>query len=75
MAGNRPAAHRQGMARAHRVALLMAIFLGVQTAGEYVLALTLDRNLPIMVLINVTEAALIMVYFMHLPRLWRGEDR
>lgn len=60
--------------RPARIALLMALFLAVQTAAEYILALVVDKNLPIMVAINVSEAALIMIYFMHLPRLWRGRE-
>jgi len=63
-----------GMSRPARIALIMALFLAVQTAAEYVLALALDKNLPVMVVINLSEAALIMVYFMHLPRLWRGRE-
>lgn len=63
-----------GMSRPARIALLMALFLAVQTAAEYILALVVDKNLPIMVAINLSEAALIMIYFMHLPRLWRGGE-
>jgi len=52
---------------------MMALFLAVQTFLEYVIALTVDKNFPIMVIINLTEAALIMIYFMHITRLWRQE--
>lgn len=50
----------------------MAAFLAVGTVVEYVLAVGLEQNLPLMIAINVAEAAAIMVYFMHLPRVWRG---
>jgi hypothetical protein len=63
-----------GTSRPARIALMMALVLAVQTAAEYILALVVDKNLPIMVAINLSEAALIMIYFMHLPRLWRGRE-
>jgi hypothetical protein len=62
------------MSRPARIALMMALVLALQTAVEYVLALVLDKNLPIMVAINLSEAALIMIYFMHLPRLWQARE-
>lgn len=50
----------------------MAVFLAVGTVVEYVLAVELEQNLPLMIAINVAEAAAILVYFMHLPRVWHG---
>ncbi len=63
-----------GMSRAARIGWLMVVFLAIQSAVEYVLSLVLDKNLPIMVVINVTEASAIMIYFMHIPRLWRERE-
>lgn len=42
---------------------------------EYVLALFMDRNLPLMIVMNVVDASLIAYFFMHVVRLWRGEHR
>ncbi len=67
-------APERGLGREVRIGWLMALFLAVQTVLEYVLAQVIDANLPIMVAINISEAAAIMVYFMHLPRLWRGRE-
>ena len=64
----------RGLGREVRIGWFMALFLAVQTVLEYLLAQVIDANLPIMVAINISEAAAIMVYFMHLPRLWRGRE-
>ena len=53
------------------VVFAVLVFL---TVVEYLIFLWIDRNLPIMIAMNVADAALIMVYFMHLPRVWRGEE-
>jgi hypothetical protein len=52
----------------------MAAFLAVGTVVEYVLAVTVDRNLPFMVAINVAEAVAILWFFMHVHRAWRSEE-
>jgi cobalamin biosynthesis protein CobD/CbiB len=59
-------------ARTRRIAWGMLLFLGVGTVAEYVLAVTIAKNLPIMVAINVAEAAAIIYFFMHITRAWRG---
>ncbi len=46
--------------------------LAVLTVVEFVLAVTIDANLPILVVIAVVKAGLIVHYFMHLLRVWRG---
>ena len=56
------------------VGLVVLAVLVVLTVLEYFIAIWLDKNLPIMIAMNVADAALIMVFFMHLPRLWRGEE-
>ena len=55
-----------------RVGWWMAVFLVIGTIVEYVVGTAIDWNLPIMVAINVAEAAAIMVYFMHLPKIFGG---
>lgn len=49
----------------------MAVFLAVGTAVEYVLAVSISANLPIMIVLNVAEAAAIIWFFMHVYRQWR----
>jgi len=55
-----------------RVGRWMVLFLAVGTIVEYAIAVAVDWNFPLMVAINVVEAAAIMAYFMHLPSAWRG---
>lgn len=53
----------------------VVLFLVAGTVVEYIIAVNLKANFPIMVLMNVAEAAAIMVYFMHVSRLWRHGER
>lgn len=64
----------QGRDRTRRVGLWMVIFLAVGTVVEYVLGVVVDKNVPVMVVINVAEAAAILWFFMHVYRAWRGEE-
>jgi len=64
----------EGRHRTKRVGLWMAVFLAVGTVLEYVLGVTIDRNLPIMLAINIAEAAAILWFFMHVRRAWRSEE-
>ncbi len=64
----------EGRDRTRRVGLWMVVFLAVGTIMEYAIALTIDRNVPIMVAINVAEAAAILWFFMHVRRAWRSEE-
>ncbi len=64
----------EGRDRTRRIGLWMVIFLAVGTILEYVLAISIDRNVPIMVVINVAEAAAILWFFMHVRRAWRSEE-
>jgi cytochrome c oxidase subunit IV len=52
------------------------VLLAVLTGLEYVIAVELDV-IPLLVtllaLIAVIKAGLILNYFMHFPRVWRGE--
>jgi len=64
----------EGRDRTKRVGLWMAVFLAAGTILEYGIAVTIDKNLPIMVSINVAEAAAILWFFMHVRRAWRNEE-
>ncbi len=63
------------MAAYARTGWLVFAALIVLVALEYVVFLVLDTNLPIMVAMNVADAALIMYYFMHVSRIWRREEQ
>jgi|GEM_PF-2698736 hypothetical protein len=52
----------------------MAAWLTVQTIAEYVVAQAMAANLPILLLINLLEAASIMYFFQHIYRLWCEEE-
>ena len=64
----------EGRDRTKRIGLRMVIFLAVGTVLEYVLAVSIDRNVPIMIAINVAEAVAILWFFMHVHRAWRSEE-
>ncbi len=64
----------EGRDRTKRIGLWMVISLVVGTIIEYAIAITVSKNLPIMVVINVVEAAAIMWFFMHVARVWRGKE-
>lgn len=48
--------------------------LAVLTIGEFVLAVTIHANVPILAVIAVIKAAIIAQYFMHVSRLWLGTE-
>lgn len=64
----------EGRDRTKRIGLLMVIFLIAGTVVEYITSLVLDTNVPIMVALNVAEAAGILWFFMHIRRVWRSEE-
>ncbi len=66
---------KRGLSGAARTGWLVFAVLIVLVLLEYVAFLVLTTNLPIMVVMNVIDAALIMYYFMHLPRLWRRDEK
>lgn len=66
------AAHTQG--RHIRIGWVVYALLMALTVLEYFVFLWLDRNLPLMIVMNVADAALIMVYFMHVSRAWRSRE-
>ncbi len=47
-------------------------WLAVLTIVEYVIAITVGPNLPALAVMGVVKAALIVNYFMHITRAWRG---
>ncbi len=50
------------------------IGLAILTIVEYLLAITIDANLPILIVLAIAKAVLIVHYFMHLARLWFGDE-
>ncbi len=64
----------RGLAGAIRIGWMMFLGLAVLTLVEYVIAVTLDANLPIVIAIALMKACLIVYYFMHVLRVWRGRE-
>lgn len=50
------------------------LILAVATAVEYVIAVGIDKNLPILMAIAAYKAGLILWYFMHVKRAWSAEE-
>ncbi len=50
------------------------IGLAILTVVEYFLAIAIDKNIPILVVFALAKAGLIIHYFMHLGRLWFGDE-
>ena len=57
-----------------RVGWLVFLALAVLTVVEFIVAVTVTANLPILVVFALVKAGLIMYYFMHLLKIWRGEE-
>ncbi len=58
-----------------RIGWQVFIALAVLTIVEFALAVVIDANLPILVVIAIMKAGLIMYYFMHVLKIWRsGEE-
>lgn len=64
----------QGRERVRRIGLLMVIFLIAGTVIEYIVSKVLSTNVPILVALNIAEAAGILWFFMHVRRAWRSEE-
>jgi hypothetical protein len=47
--------------------------LAVLTGLEYIAAVSLDKNVPVLICFALPKAALIIWYFMHLRRVWAIE--
>lgn len=60
-----------------RKGLMVFIALAVLTVVEYVIAVSLDSTPLLVVMLALAAGAkcwAITVYFMHVTRLWRGEE-
>ncbi|GMQ78800.1 MAG: hypothetical protein BMS9Abin02_1338 [Anaerolineae bacterium] len=58
----------------YRQILIVIIVLAVLTAIEFVVALSLDNATTPLYIIALVEAGLVVQFFMHIYRLWRGEE-
>ena len=58
---------------AYRLSITVAIALAVITGIEYVAGL-FTTSAIIMFLIGLVKAYLVVVYFMHVRRVWAGEE-
>ena len=63
-----------GLARAVRTGWVIFLALALATLVEYIIAVTLEANLPIIIAIAVVKAGLIGWYFMHIVRAWSGGE-
>jgi len=66
-----------GEAATQRRGLIVIAVLAVLTAVEYVIAAALDSTVPLVTFLALAAGAkawAITVYFMHISRLWRGEE-
>jgi len=60
-----------------RRGLVAIIVLAVLTAIEYVIAIGIDGTslvVTLLAVIGVAKAVIILEYFMHLSKLWHGEE-
>jgi caa(3)-type oxidase subunit IV len=58
----------------YRQILIVIIVLAVLTAIEFTVALSLDNATVSLFIIAVVKAGLVVQFFMHIYRLWRGEE-
>ncbi len=65
---------RTKSAKATRIGLIVLAALLMLTWLEYVVFLVVPSNLPLMLVMNVADAALIIYFFMHVTRVWRSEN-
>lgn len=69
--------HDESERRAQRTGLNVFLVLVLLTAVEYVVAVSLDSIALLIVLLAaaaIGKCWAILVYFMHVTRLWRGEE-
>lgn len=59
--------------RSVRIGAAVFLTLMALTVVEYVVALLVSRNLPLMIVMNLADAGLIVYFFMHVARLWRPD--
>ena len=63
-----------GLAGAVRTGWVIFLALALLTFVEYMIAVSLEANLPIIIGIAVVKAGLIGWYFMHIVRAWPGGE-
>ena len=64
-----------GASGAIRTGWVIFLALALATLVEYIVAVSLEANLPIIIAIAVVKAGLISYYFMHIVRAWSsGEE-
>lgn len=61
-------------AKAYRRGLITFVLLMVLTVAEYLVAVYLSSSIILLFIIALIKAALIVQVFMHVSRLWRGEN-
>ncbi len=70
----RETAHVAEPKKQSRVGLVVFVILAVLTGVEYLLAVSIDANLPILMVVAIAKAVLIMYYFMHVARSWGSSE-
>lgn len=71
------AQHEPREAAAQKRGLTVFLALGILTGAEYAVAVSLDSTAALVMLLAATAVAkcwAIAQYFMHVYRLWRGEE-
>ena len=58
----------------YRQILIVIIVLAVLTAVEFAVAQSLENATVTLFIIAVVKAGLVVQFFMHIYRLWRGEE-
>lgn len=74
---NNPASHELREAAAQKRGLVVLLVLGLLTGVEYAVAVSLDSTVALVLLISASALGkcwAISLYFMHVYRLWRGEE-
>ncbi|MEZ4502919.1 MAG: cytochrome C oxidase subunit IV family protein [Dehalococcoidia bacterium] len=70
------ASQRAAEQRSHNLGLRMAALLAVLTIVEYIVAVSVDSSQALVLFlapVAVVKAWVIIVYFMHVSKVWRGE--
>jgi cytochrome c oxidase subunit 4 len=59
---------------AYRLGVYVLIALAVLTALEFVIAVVLNGSIGFLFVIALAKAGLILQYYMHLNKVWSGEE-
>lgn len=62
-----------GLIGAIRTGWMVFVALAVLTFVEYIVAVRINANFPVIAVIAFAKAGFIVYYFMHVARAWRGE--